>query len=52
LELASAHYHIGLLQLVLGDLSSGRQALQTASRLDVDGWVGNLARRSLENLGP
>jgi len=52
LELASAHYHLGLLQLVLGDLSSGRQALQTASRLDEDGWVGNLARRSLENLGP
>ncbi len=52
LELASAHYHLGLLQLVLGDLRSGRQALQTASRLDEGGWVGTLARRSLENLGP
>jgi len=52
LDLASAHYHLGLLQLVLGDLSSGRRALQTASRLDEGGWVGTLARRSLENLGP
>ena len=51
-HLASGHYHLGLLQLVLGDLASGRRALQTASQLDAGGWVGTLARRSLENLGP
>ncbi|MGH2619482.1 MAG: tetratricopeptide repeat protein, partial [Anaerolineales bacterium] len=51
-HLASGHYHLGLLQLVLGDLASGRRALQTASQLDAGGWVGNLARRSLENLAP
>ena len=51
-QLASGHYHLGLLELVLGDLASGRRALQTASQLDAGGWVGNLARRSLENLGP
>ena len=51
-SLAAAHYHLGLLQLVLGDLASGRRALQAAARLDEGGWVGSLAQRSLENLTP
>ena len=48
---ASSHYHLGLLNLVLGDLAAGRQALQAAVLLDEGGRVGTLARRSLENLG-
>jgi len=51
-QLASGHYHLGLLELVLGDLAAGRRALRTASQLDSGGWVGDLALRSLENLGP
>ena len=49
---ASSHYHLGLLNLVLGNLVAGRQSLQTAVLLDEQGRVGSLAQRSLENLGP
>jgi tetratricopeptide (TPR) repeat protein len=49
-NLASAHYHRGLLALSAGDMASGRWALATAVVLDPEGRYGNLALRSLENL--
>ncbi|MFQ5921861.1 MAG: tetratricopeptide repeat protein, partial [Anaerolineales bacterium] len=49
-NLASAHYHLGLLGLATGDAVGGRGALASAVALDPDGRYGNLARRSLENL--
>ncbi len=49
-NLASAHYHLGLLRLAAGDLAGGRAALFFALALDPDGRFGSLAERSLENL--
>ena len=49
-HLASAHYHLGLLELTIGNVVGGRGALATAAALDPNGRYGNLARRSLENL--
>ena len=49
-NLASAHYHLGLLKLSAGDLVGGRAALFIAVALDPDGRFGSLAQRSLENL--
>jgi len=49
-NLASAHYHLGLMRLSKGDLVGGRAALFIATALDPDGRYGSLAERSLENL--
>ena len=49
-DLASAHYHLGLLRLTEGDLVGGRASLFLAVALDPDGRFGSLAQRSLENL--
>ena len=49
-NLASAHYHLGLLRLTDGDLVGGRASLFLAVALDPDGRFGSLAQRSLENL--
>ena len=49
-NLASAHYHLGLLGLAAGEIERGQAALESAMALDPDGRYGNLARRSLENL--
>ncbi len=49
-DLASAHYHLGLLRLTDGDLVGGRASLFLAVALDPDGRFGSLAQRSLENL--
>jgi tetratricopeptide (TPR) repeat protein len=46
----AAYYHLGLLQLTLGNTAGGREALNRALSMDPDGWIGNLALRSLENL--
>lgn len=47
---ASAHYHLGLLELASGETTLARQSLATALALDPDGRVGALALRSMENL--
>jgi tetratricopeptide (TPR) repeat protein len=47
---SAAYYHLGLLQMTLGNMEDGREALARALALDPDGWIGNLALRSLENL--
>lgn len=49
-QAASAHYHLGLLQISRGRAGAGRRALHLAWSLDPQGRVGNLALRSLENL--
>jgi tetratricopeptide (TPR) repeat protein len=49
-NLASAHYHLGLMRLSDGDLVGGRAALVVAVALDPEGRFGSLAQRSLENL--
>ena len=49
-NLASAHYHLGLLRLNTGEQVAGRAALLLAVALDPDGRYGSLAQRSLENL--
>ena len=49
-NLASAHYHLGLLRLTDGDLVGGRASLFLAVALDPNGRFGSLAQRSLENL--
>ena len=49
-NLASAHYHLGLLRLSTGDLAGGQAALFLAVALDPDSRYGSLAQRSLENL--
>jgi tetratricopeptide (TPR) repeat protein len=49
-NLASAHYHLGLLRLSEGDLAVGQAALFIAVAIDPDGRFGSLAQRSLENL--
>lgn len=49
-QVATAHYHMGLLQLSRGQVSAGKRALQQAWNLDPEGRIGNLALRSLENL--
>jgi tetratricopeptide (TPR) repeat protein len=48
--LASAHYHRGLVQLALGDLTSAVESLGRAQALDPSGRIGDLAGRSLANL--
>ncbi|HEX9796303.1 MAG TPA: tetratricopeptide repeat protein [Anaerolineales bacterium] len=47
-SLASAQYHLGLLQLDSGGPSAARASLQRAQALDTDGQVGALAARTLE----
>lgn len=49
-QAASAHYHLGLLQLSRGRTAAGVRTLQLASHLDPGGRIGSLAQRSLENL--
>lgn len=48
--LASAHYHLGLVRLALGDLGAAVRSLERAQALDPNGPVGDLASRSLANL--
>jgi Flp pilus assembly protein TadD len=49
-DLASAHYHRGLVQLALGDLAAAVDSLGRAQALDPGGRIGDLAGRSLANL--
>lgn len=46
----AAYYHLGILRLTLGDTAAGKEALNRALALDPEGYIGNLAARSIENL--
>jgi tetratricopeptide (TPR) repeat protein len=49
---ARVHYRLGLLALAQANLTSARDELGQASRLDADGPIGDLARRALERATP
>lgn len=51
-DLASAHYHLGVLWSTSGDAANARDEFIRAAELDPEGKYGTLARRALARLAP